>query len=181
MYETGFFIFVKTDYMKMLLAFTLFFVCLALSCKKDSDLVITGYTPTDNMGNPMGDPDPSDWTFDASWANSELHFFSDIESGDLAGTSPGAIVIHPAYPNPVSGNAISLSMNSDSTCKMRYAMVNKERQIISYDAVSLQQGTNDFLLSIGSGMPAGLYRLYYVFDAEGNYGFLKGHGDVMIP
>ena len=166
--------------MKTFLNISLVLLCFVLACKKDDDLIITGYTPTDQMGNPMGDPDPSDWTFDPSWTNKELHVFSDIESGDLSGTSAGAIVIHPGYPNPVSGNAISLFINVDSACKMRYAVVSKERQIISSSAVSLQPGNNNLLVSIGSDLPAELYRLYYVFDAEGNYAFFKGHGDVMV-
>jgi hypothetical protein len=154
-------------------------VILAMSCKKDISII--GFTMTDALGNVMSAEDPGDWTFDDSWKQKETDIFDDIASGNLSGSSAGTITMYPAFPNPCT-NYFNLHINSSTKCVMRIAIVNKDRNKLASDAVAVNSGGNTYSLPVsGEDFKSGtLYRVYYVFDAEGHMMFKKGHGDIMI-
>ena len=151
---------------------------IGLSCTKIS---IKGYTATDSLGNIMGVTDASDWTFDPYWMKKESDVFSSIDSGDLSGTSAGSISIYPASPNPCSASFL-VHFQSSTKCKARIAIVNNKLDKLLGGALSLEAGNNVFSFSVSaSGFKAGnLYRMYYVFDAQGSLQFKKGHGDIFV-
>lgn len=165
--------------MKPLHSLLLISLCLVLSCKKDK-IDIEGYTVTDATGNFMGAIDLTDWTLDASWSNKELDVFAEIDPGSLTGTSSSSIVPGPAFPNPCS-NVFTVVFHAPSACKARLALVNKDLDILTSKVIALTAGINTSQIAIpAEAKPGRLYRLYYVFDAEGSPAFFKGHGDIKI-
>jgi hypothetical protein len=157
----------------------LLFLVFTISCKKDINII--GFTMTDALGNIMSVEDPGDWTFDDSWKQKETDIFDNIPSEDLSGSSMGSITIYPGFPNPCV-NQFSFHINSSTKCEMRIAIVDKDRDKLVAETVEVKSGGNMYYFTLPSeSFKSGtLYRVYYVFDAEGHLMFKKGHGDIMI-
>jgi len=170
----------KPQTMKIL-SFTLLVVFfLGMSCKKEK-IKFEGYTATDFIGNVMGTTDPTDWTFDTYlWTAKEQSLFSQ-PSGFLTGTSAGTITLYPAYPNPCTGN-FYLPIHATTSCKVRIAVANSKLELEKYAVVTIGPGGSTAVnFALDASYEHGqLYRVYYIFDAEGNIAFKKGHGDVMF-
>jgi hypothetical protein len=149
-----------------------------LSCKKNV-VNFTGYTATDALGNPMGSVDNSDWTFDQLWKSEEVDNMERITPADLTGTSTGSITIFPAYPNPCS-DQFGIALNSSTKCVIRLALCDESLRQKWVGSQVLNPGFNNIIISPDPSEMRSLtlYRLYYVFDAEGQLMFKKGHGDV---
>ena len=166
--------------MKLTALSILLFSFLYFSCKKDI-VNFSGYTATDAVGNPMGNVDNSDWTFDVNWKKEEIDKINLLTPASLTGTTTGTITIFPAYPNPCVNN-FGFALNTSTKCAIRLALCDESLNQKWTGTQVLNPGFNNIIIGPDPSQMSkpGLYRLYYVFDAEGQLMFKKGHGDVLF-
>ncbi len=165
--------------MKKIVAILLL-ACCGLSCKKDV-IDITGYTETDSAGNFMGTIDLTDWTLDQEWTSKESDRMDQIPAATLTGTSSGTIILGSAYPNPFS-DQFRITVNSTTKCVIRMGLFDEQLNLKWSGSQVLLQGYSSVTIApdLSRLRKSNLYRLYYVFDAEGQAAYFKGHGDVFF-
>jgi hypothetical protein len=174
----------KLTYMKNIFAAVLLvgmtFSCNSKDAEPPKQITISGYTPTDANGNIMGAVDASDWTLNEAWSDKETNLFSGISSGDLTGTSSGAVTVSPAFPNPCT-LSFGMQIQTASVCKLRFTVVDDRLRVYESGTIPLTAGSHSFGVTLDvDNIPEGLYRIYYSFDAQGAPMFVKGHGDVLV-
>jgi hypothetical protein len=156
--------------------------CLSLSgCKKDNELDISGITTRDELAQPYGSVDTTDWRMDDVW-NKEIESYFSVKSGIYnksaviniyGGVAPGLPESPKFYPNPfVSGFLFHTPFSSK--CSIR--IVDKNKHVVF--AVDLDNPNNQM---ISGEFPETdktvYYRVYYKGDSYNNVTF-RGHGDI---
>jgi hypothetical protein len=157
-------------------------IYLLAGCEKTTPFTIdtSQITSTDLSGNLIGSSDPTDWTQDASWSETEKALFR-ADLVDLTGMERASIQMNSAYPNPSSGQTTLLFTTSVAT-KMRIVITDdKVNKLASY-ALQTDVGLNAYVLPFTSSIfqIGKNYRVYYVFDAPGQLMYYYGHGDISL-
>jgi hypothetical protein len=191
----------KQHYSKYLVLFSL---SLALgACSKNSTPTPTidfgandGYTIRDSRGMLTYAADPTDWTLDATWNDSETALFAKY---NLSLTQPPALangwtII--AYPNPIpvdGRNTVLAEFNQlgvtiptgagAGELRMAYTIVDANYTVQAEGDVSnSNKGFNVVFQYDAAKFRANtLYRIYYVMYNDTNKTvYYKGHGDVKV-
>ena len=137
----------------------------------------SGYTAMDEVGNPIGVTDTSDWTNDDDWMIKEKALFEDYESLSHKIPFDTSLKIHPAFPNPCS-EIFCLALVKDSTTMFRARLVNQEFDIL-IAADSIYNKNMMFKLDELNISTDSILRLYYMFVKDDSC-LYKGHGDIKI-
>ncbi len=128
-------------------------------------------------GNPMGEEDLTDWTFDSTWFPTEKALFEDYDSFNHNCSVVSGISECMVFPIPAK-HIINFVMAKDSSTQVRIRLVNQQfEQLISIDSLyddDIQFNLDVFELTSGS-----IVRMYYVFINKDSCMF-KGHGDIKI-
>ena len=150
---------------------------LLVSCDK---MGYKTFTSADELGNVIGDEDPTDWTFDEKWESSvEKLIGSECELSGIGNKS--TVIVYPAFPNPTLSTS-NFVVSVEEPCLMRIVIVDKYNTVYAKSCRHLDTGNNimSFNLSAFAVAVGGRYRLYYDFlDAADNV-FYKGHGDLVL-
>jgi hypothetical protein len=137
----------------------------------------SGYTAMDEVGNPIGVADTSDWTNDDDWMIEEKALFEDYESLSHKIPFDTGLKIHPAFPNPCS-EIFLLALVKDSITMFRAKLVNQKFDIL-IAADSIYNKTMMFKLDELNISTDSMLRLYYMFIKDDSC-LYKGHGDIKI-
>ncbi len=154
-----------------------------LHCGKSTPFTVdmTGITAVDALGNPIGANDPTDWTADASWSETETAFFR-TDPVDMSGCTVTSVAMRAASPNPTTARQITLLFTTDTTTFIRIAVVDQQLNKKDFFQFKTDPGLNAFIIPFSSTLyPANnYYRIYYSFDAPGKAFYYKGHGDILL-
>lgn len=154
-----------------------------------------GYTGRDNRAVLTGPADPTDWTVDATWNNSEKAIF-ERPFGIYFSKQPASTSVWKvsAYPNPVVADGRSILSaildrptspipSGPGMLRMAYAVVDATYAVQTTGdtgGVNANFGT-DIMYDASKFRPNTLYRIYYViYDDVNNAVYLKGHGDIKV-
>jgi hypothetical protein len=177
---------------KLLVLLTL--TSLATACRKDKEQPTIdfgpngGFTTFDNTALPAGQTDPTDWTSDGSWNETEQQLFAGLNLSLSGPQLPAKTYDIFSYPNPSSVThgrpATSVQFRGSTppaaTIRLSIVVVDSHYQVLE---------TNDFDASRGWAMftynpnnsrftANALYRLYYVLYTPGQQVHYRGHGDL---
>lgn len=165
-----------------ILAALLLFFYLFSGCEKTTPFTIDTslITSTDLAGNLIGSSDPTDWTQDANWSETEKALFR-ADLVDLTGMERANIQMSPAYPNPCSSQTTLLFTTSLPT-KMRIVITDDKANKLASYALQTDAGLNAYVLPFNSSIfqIGKNYRVYYAFDAPGQLMYYYGHGDISL-
>jgi len=126
--------------MKPTFSFFLIISLFLISCPKDktepptSTITITGFTSRDEVGNPLGEKDTTDWTYDAMFPDevNTLLNFADTQNYSYAYTSTLSIM---AYPNPF-GNQFCFTVSSAENTIMKFIIVDESLKVYTKRALA---------------------------------------------
>lgn len=146
------------------------------ACKKKG---FKSISETDELGNAIDHPDPTDWGEDeGNWSNKIDQLME--EGCELSAYgSTCDVVMNPTYPNPFS-TWTQAYFNTADSCLVNIVLVDKKNNvylrachqltggygIFGIDAAALELSANTY------------YRLYYDFSNSDGISFYKGHGDI---
>ncbi len=167
--------------MKILLVIFCLITVSAISCepKDGDDIVFEGIMYTDEYGNMMRAPDPSDWTLTDKWVEKEENLFAEKKE-NVCSYEDDEFKIY-AFPNPCQRETrVLLKMPDQFTCS--YRIVDQDFNVlISVDNETIEPPAEVKIIDIdlsGFDLPTDMVRVYYKFfgaDCE-----LKGHGDIQV-
>lgn len=142
---------------------------------------MTQITSVDALGNPTGTADPTDWTADASWSETETAFFR-TDPVDMSGCTVTSVVMQAASPNPTTARQTTLLFTTDTTTFIRIAVVDQQLNKKDFFQFKTDPGLNAFIIPFSSTryLANNYYRVYYSFDAPGKAFYYKGHGDILL-
>ena len=150
-----------------------------------------GISHRDASGMKNGSQDPTDWSADDYWNDSETALFPSLSSGSLAIDLQDSPLLSSfdhaytyAYPNPAKQatwqlQSISGGVIPAPTYSVQAVLVDRHYQVVTTWGPSRFSGRYAVLLDYAKlEMQAGeLYRLYYVVY-DGKTFMYKGHGDI---
>lgn len=178
---------ILNKFMKVKHFLFLFLLLIAVSCAKTDSktdnsikIDVSRITETDNLGNPTGTVDSTDWKFDTNWSTSEQNLFTTPTSQQLDSALKATITISPMFPNP-GHDVLNQYINSNKKTLMEIVFVDNQLSITKKLFVSIQalSGVNAFLLSPELKANQN-YRMYYAFYSKSDGIYLKGHGDISM-
>lgn len=160
------------------------------SCKKkDTSPTIDfgpgeGITQRDASNRSTGATDPTDWTADDTWTETEAKLFT--LSLDLKGPSPRGVQPRVFYPNPATtkgGGAFGF-YNIPSGTMWQMVFVDKNYNVVQrleYGPFQISNAVFSIDFPADKFLPNTTYRMYYViYSANPATLHLKGHGDIKI-
>lgn len=138
-------------------------------------IYFTGVSLTDENGQAMSSPDPTDWRWDDQWTAAEIVLFPGASASLCAG--PDSLILHPAFPNPAH-NALGLHFISSPRFNWDFRIVDENLQIIfNLDDYAAHAGSNNISLDVSQLSVTDTLRLYY--QARSSNCVYRGHGDVI--
>lgn len=139
--------------------------------KKDSKIIFKGITMLDEMGNPLSNPDTTDWRFDDKWTTEE----EDLFAVKNAGSNQKCLTQIIFYPNPFQDLSIIHLNNFPNSSRMSIRLVNKDFKILlKKDSIY-----GSIYFSPRDVSSYDTLRLYYKLTDALNFEH-RGHGDILI-
>lgn len=168
--------------MRRIITFFLAMIALLLlaECKKnDGKIVISGYTARDESGAITGTTDTADWRTDRPIPEIVLNTFNTTAYQSVSGaTSTHFCSTIMAYPNPTHGVfTLHIANNCYTEYASQYLLVNEKMIVQKNFDFPTGSGATNTSIDV-SYLPAGLYRLYYVFRDPHSNIVAQGYGDI---
>ncbi|WP_207496122.1 hypothetical protein [Aridibaculum aurantiacum] len=169
----------------------LMFVLVAQSsCRKETPADGTGITDkidasrittTDALGNITHDIDPTDWTYDTTWAADERAVITNPLAAQLANMETGVVSIYPAYPNPLR-DKVTFSFKNTRQSLLQIVIVDRFLQVKDRFFFTTTPGSSSFTFELDEEKYINNinYRMYYAFFSQADGLYYKGHGDLQV-
>lgn len=151
-------------------------------CEKTTSFSIdtSRITATDATGAIIGETDATDWTQDNNWSETEKALFR-ADLIDLNGIERAEIQMKPAYPNPCS-NQTTLEFTCSVVTRIRIVVTDDKANKLDSYSFQTDAGLNAYIIPFTRSVyqPGKNYRVYYAFDAPGQWMYYIGHGDISL-
>jgi hypothetical protein len=159
---------------------------LLAACKRKDDnpipsnLDFSTYQMYDINAEPIGihGTGPDDDYQQEDWAPWIYNLFAPLDTVNMAGTAVDTIQFGYFYPNPTVGIQ-AYYFTTEHPVAFKMALINTAGKVFYTIGFKVPAGQNYIQLSYPRGkIPAGDYRAYFGFSAEGNKFFYRAHGDI---
>lgn len=157
------------------------------SCKKDSNegpsaanMDFTSIQKYDVNANYLGSVgNISDEYTQEEWPGWVMDLFSPLDSVSLVGYNKGEVSIKALYPNPCADTQ-AMRLFGAQPLNMKVVVIDNQKNVYLRKSMHVFLGEQFKSFDYSNlMMPAGYYRMFYSFSAEGAPHFRKGHIDFL--